>query len=196
MKKTTIGCALTAIIVFSMVLGHWFFVSESCALCNIGKCANLQLINLSTGDIGEIQVYDVGLLIDDGKTMDTNEFSTNQTTGTFNFVNCAGLTGYRTTGTYNTCEIELPEKAQTIRRKHYCPACYKQLAAVSNKGYLLLDTYDPNEKKVYSMNEGDHHIIRVFDVSVSMDEDRMNLKVVGTLNIEEGENGYGRIVIE
>ena len=196
MKKTAIGCAFAAIIVVCVALGYWFLASENCVLCSVGKCANLQLINLATGDIGEIQVYDVGRFVEDGKIMDTTEFRTNQTTGTFNFVNCAGLTGYRTTGTYNTCEIELPEKTQTIRRKYYCPACYEQLTSVSNKGYLILDTYDPDDKKVYSTKEEDYHLIRVFDASVSMDEGRMHLEVVGTLKIEEGENGYGRIMIK
>lgn len=196
MKKVVMGCAFVVIIVFCITFGNWFSVSENCVLCSAGKYSNLQLINLSSGDIGELQVYDVGLLVEDGKIMDTTEFSTNQTTGTFNFVNCAGLTGYRTTGTYNTCEIELPEKTQTIRRKYYCPACYEQLTSVSNNGYLILDTYNPDDKKVYSTKEGDHHLIRVFDVSVAMDDGKMRLKVVGTLKIEEDENGYGRIVIE
>ncbi len=196
MKKTAIGCALAMLIVFGIAWGYGFFASANCVLCSVGKCANLQLINLATGDIGEIQVYDVGRFAENGNIMDTTEFSTNQMTGTFNFVNCAGLSGYRTTGTYNTCKIDLPEKAQTIRRKHYCPACYEQLTAVSNKGYLILDTYDPDDKKVYATNVGDQHLIRVFDASVSMDEGRMHLEVVGTLKIEEGENGYGRIMIE
>lgn len=196
MQKTSVGYAFVALVAFGMALGYWFFSSENCVLCNVGKCSNLHLINLSTGDIGEIQVYDVGVLVENGNIMDTSEFSTNQTTGTFNFVNCVGLTGFRTTGTYNTCEIELPENVQTIRKKHYCASCYEQLTAISNKGYLILDSYDPDNKQVYSTDAGDHHLIRVFDASVSMDEGKLRLRVVGMLEIEEDENGYGRIVIE
>lgn len=195
MKRNTIKIALVVLIILGVLVGASMLVPRECVLCDVEQYANICLINLHTGEIEELEVYDVGRLYENGKVLDTREFSNRQTFGTFNFVNCAGLTGYRTTGTHNTYEMDVPDKVQRISRKHYCSDCYKQLVAVSNKGYLILDSYNPEDKQIYSMNEGDHHLIRVFDVSVIAAEEKLTLKVIGTMEIEEGEHGQGGFVV-
>ena len=168
--------------------------SGQCVLCNAEKHANPCLIDLSTGEIGELPIYDVGLPSESG-TAET-EFRKEQPFGTFSFVKCAGANGYKTTGTYNKCSFTLPVKSKHIQRALYCKDCYELLSSVSKKGYLLLDLYDLENIQVYSIESGDVHSVRCFEISVIWDakNNDTNVDVCGTLEIMDGEHGVGMIV--
>ncbi len=196
MKRNTIVGTLAAIFVLGICLGSNMTGPGACVLCKVEKCPNPCLINLNTGEIGELEVYDKGLASDDEMTLDFQEISSMQTFGTFNHLECAGLDGYRVTGTYNECSLTLPEKLLRIDRKHYCKDCYKELSTVSKEGYILLDTYAPENLGIYSLNIGDEHKVRFFDISVEWDADSQRNKVIvkGNLRAEEDVNGKAVLI--
>lgn len=75
---------------------------EICALCGSGIPYHAPvLVNLSTGEIGEMRVYDPD-------PRHRYELEEEQSTGTFSFLHIAGLTGYRDTCNHSCC-VTLPE---------------------------------------------------------------------------------------
>lgn len=86
---------------------------EQCALCNAERGHQaLSLVNLSTGEIGQMEVYVYGAT-KHGK-LDPREA---QFSGTFNFQQCAGLTAIRDTD-FHTCTVYLPEERELMNPAH------------------------------------------------------------------------------
>lgn len=169
---------------------------EVCVLCNAEKYPNLCFINLNTGAIAELEVYEAGLYSDDMMHCDMREFDQYQNIGTMNYVHCLGMTGARFTGIHTRCELHYPEDTGRIQKQYYCKDCYEKLSSVSKKGYLILDTYDLENIGIYTLNKGDEHSIRCFNVTVAYDKEYKDtmIKIEGTLEIVEG-GPYGQGII-
>lgn len=134
---------------------------EQCALCSVGRgCQALCLINLSTGQIGEIQVYAYGAT-KEGK-LDPREA---QFSGTFNLQPCAGLTAIRDTD-FHTCQVFLPEERELMNPAHFCKECRLLLAGAGLEGYVILDLHDLDHKLAYPIWTGRHEVIRNYRISV------------------------------
>ena len=185
MKKRLVGAALAMLTV--ILLANRPVSPEECALCNAENYPNPCLMDLHTGRVEELKVYDTGWYSEDLMYYKAREFSTEQTIGTMSFISCAGLAGVRSTGTYPRCELTLPERPASIRKTYYCRACRQLLSQISAKGYVVLDTYDLENKGVYPVREGAHYTLRCFEITV---EEGL-LTVEGTMEVVEG-GSYGR----
>ena len=107
---------------------------EQCALCAEERRYQAPcLIDLSTGEMGEMQVYTYGPT-KQGK-LDPREA---QFSGTFSLRRCAGLTAFRDTD-FHTCEVTLPAEKALFNPALYCKECRQLLAGGGFEGYAILD---------------------------------------------------------
>lgn len=144
----------------------------SCSLCGSGNGRRYHapcLVNLATGEVGEPQVYDPD-------PQRAGELAPIQRTGTFAFLGCAGLTGYRDTSRHIS-NVTLPKEREPIDPAHFCRGCRALLTGISAEGYVLLDLYDLNEITPYPVVDGARYIIRDYAVSISEREDSGGLDV-------------------
>lgn len=152
---------------------------ECCAVCENGEGRPYHapvLVNLSTGEIGEMQIYDPDL---PGSVLDINPI---QQTGTFSFARYAGLTGRKDTCSH-TSRVEIPTELEPLRMEHFCRACRAILAPIASEGFVLLDLFNLEDIKAYAVVEGAEYTIRDYAVKVYWDEevDDLTLEVLGQM---------------
>ena len=164
---------IVAGVVFALILMLYiqsFMQPEVCALCGSGTRERYHapvILNLSTGQKSEMRVYDPDLPNSD------LEIAQIQTTGTFSFASCAGLTGRRDTCSH-TCTVDIPFETAKMKRSHFCTSCRDLLEEYKKQGYVLVDMYDESELTVYDTSE---YEIRDYKVTVSEQVDRAGFEV-------------------
>lgn len=132
---------------------------EQCALCGEERQYHAPcLINLSTGQMGEMQVYTYGPT-GQGR-LDPREA---ELSGTLSFQRCAGLTAIRDNG-FHTCQVTLPEERELMNPALFCRDCRLFLAGAGLEGYTILDLYDPDYIQAYPIRDG-----TIRDYRISMD---------------------------
>lgn len=138
---------------------------EQCALCGEGMRYHAPiLINLSTGQMGEMQVYtDHPFRQGEIAPMEA------QQTGTFNFQICAGLMAARDTSNH-ICQVSLPAEKEPMNPVHFCKGCRQLLAGAGLEGYVIVDLYDLAHIRAYPVRRGGHEVIRDYRVSVTGEE--------------------------
>lgn len=146
---------------------------DECALCGSGTRERHHapvILNLATGQKNEMRVYDSDLPRSD------LEIAQIQTTGTFSFASCAGLTGRRDTCSH-TCTVDVPFDTARMKRSHFCKSCRELLEPHKDQGYVLVDMYDENELYVYGISEVTEYEIRDYKVTVSEQVDQAEFEV-------------------
>lgn len=147
---------------------------ERCALCGEGMRYHAPcLIDLSTGQMGEMKVYTNHPTKQNGLApMELQE------TGTFNFQPCAGLMGVRDTCNH-TFEITLPKGKRLINMTLFCEDCRLLLYKAWLDGYAVVDLYDLDDVRVYPIQ---NHTIRDYRVAVTGGQrDTLRVRVKGLL---------------
>lgn len=147
---------------------------EQCALCSAerGRQA-LSLINLSTGEIGQMEVYVYGAT-KQGK-LDPREA---QFSGTYVFQSCAGSTAIRDTDLH-TCQVYLPEERELMNPAHFCKECRLLLAGAGLEGYVIVDLYGRDPVRAYPIRD---EMIRDYRISITERSDgTSNVCVTGLL---------------
>lgn len=148
-----------ACVVLLIVAGRAVYLNrqpDECALCGSGAREVYHapvIVNLSTGEVSEMRVYDPS------KTGRNNEISKIQTTGTFIFIYCAGITGIRDT-CWHICKVEIPADAKHMVPSHFCSECRERLSASKKQGFTLADFYNDDAFEV----GGEDIILDLFDV--------------------------------
>lgn len=121
---------------------------ERCALCSEERRYQAPcLINLSTGQMGEMKVYTYGPT-SQGK-LDPRE---ERFSATFSFPSCAGLTSARDTYSH-TCKVPIPAKRELINPALFCKECRQLLAGAGLEGYVILDLYDRDHMQAYPLRD-------------------------------------------
>ena len=153
---------------------------EVCSLCEYGEAMTYHapvLVNLSTGEVGEMRVYK------SEKYGDTLELAPIQQTGTFAFVKCAGLTGQQDTCSH-TFKIDIPREIETMNIGRFCCDCRVLLAETNNSGFAIVDCFDLGNMKAYNIENGAEYAIRDYTVSVNEEthNDQLSVTVCGNAN--------------
>lgn len=134
---------------------------EDCALCGeITRHHALYLIDLSTGEMDKLTVYEADL----SRPWEILPMD-RQPTGTFNFQPCAGLMGVRDTSLH-TFAVTLPEERKLINPAHFCQNCRTLLAGIELEGYVILNHYDLNHVRAYPVHKNSNQVIRDYRVTV------------------------------
>lgn len=142
---------------------------EQCPLCTAVRYHAPCLINLSTGQIGELTVYDPHPYLE-------GEIAEVQQTGTFFFLPCIGTMGWRDTSAH-ACHLALPTEYKPMNPKLFCQNCQSLLSSFSYDGYALLDLYHLNKIQIYPIFDGANYTIRCYAVSISANNNSPNFLI-------------------
>lgn len=110
--------------------------------------------------------------------------SEEQMTGTFSFLHCAGLTGYRDTAC-ELCYFDIPVDADIYNPDHFCSDCRGLLASYKNYAFLIVDIFDEASPWILPIEESVTYELRCYRVSTvyNVEHNRYELTVQGMLNL-------------
>ena len=147
---------------------------EFCALHDLAGLHHAPaLINLATGEIAELRVYEPNPTC-------PWEISKQQRTGYFMIYHGAGLTGYTDGGI--ATHVNLPQTSETIDNELFCRKCRIALSKKSKKGYVLLDLHELGNMELYTIAKGRQYEINGYTVSVEESEEQiLSINVTGHL---------------
>ena len=155
---------------------------ERCSLCDDLSRHAPCIINLSTGEKLELEIYEPHPFL-------VGEIAEEQRGGYFSFVRGAGVEGYKLGA--ESVTITIPIKADKLDCKYFCNFCRKLLADYTKQGYVLVDLKDTEKPIVYAINSDTSVTFRCYDITVQqINKDRKyEITIIGTLNVSVKTNG-------
>lgn len=150
------------------------FNTEDCSICGHLKCHAPCILNLATGEIGELELYMP-------HDREVGEIAEEQSGGTFGFISVAGLRGIKLTDPWYI-EIDVPMVGDKIRSENFCYRCFQRLECY-DAGFVLLDIYDISNPIIYEFEDGAIYDIRCYriEISAKQEDEIFLLRVDGTL---------------
>ena len=148
---------------------------KRCAICDSIPYHAPALVNLATGEVGELAVYEPHPF----KVAELNPY---QQGGTFSFIYVAGLNGYSDTANWET-HITIPIDENEYVEKHFCKSCRERIAGRTEKGFLLLDLRTPESFDILSLDSDEIQMVRCYEVQKKEGMDEIEIIVHGTLEI-------------
>lgn len=165
---------LLAIAIIAIVNVVELFSTEDCSICGYIKCHAPCILNLTTGEIDELQLYTP-------HDQEVGELAEEQTGGTFSFISVAGLHGIKLTDPWYI-ELEVPIVGNKKRVSHYCDSCRKRLEDYQS-GFVVLDIYDLKNPIIYRIEDGASYEMRCYTIRISENQEKecFLLRIDGTL---------------
>ena len=148
---------------------------ERCSICDSIPMHAPALVNLETGEVGELAVYDPHPF----KVAELNEY---QQGGTFSFIYAAGLNGYSDTANWET-HITIPTNENEYEEKYFCKSCRERISGHTEKGFLLLDLRTPESFGIQSIDSEQIQSVRCYEIQTKQDLNEIEIIVHGTLEI-------------
>lgn len=151
---------------------------DRCSLCDYIPSHAPCLVNLNTGEVGEIALYEPHHTL-------VGEIAEEQRGGYFSFMSVAGLQGY-----LDACvpeaHITIPDGIEKYEEKYFCSTCRELLKAYSHCGFVLADLRDPETPTIYPVEEGTEFEVRCYTVVITeTDKGGLDISVVGSIPTEE-----------
>ena len=175
MKKYIFPAIAVILILISMITILPASEPERCAICDSIPYHAPALVNLATGEVGELAVYEPHPF----KVAELNPY---QQGGTFSFIYVAGLNGYSDTANWET-HITIPIDENEYEEKHFCKSCRERIAGRTEKGFLLLDLRTPESFDILSLDSDEIQMVRCYEVQKKEGMDEIEIIVHGTLEI-------------
>ena len=152
--------------------------SEECSICRLIKSHAPCLLNLSTGEIGELALYEP-------HHTKVGELAEVQHGGTFSFFYAAGAKGTRTTSPW-ILNIRVPMEGERIRKSHFCQKC-RELLKGYDHGYILIDLYNKNAPTVYPIFADTSYQVRCYSITVEPKyvREEFEITIEGTLDTHQ-----------
>lgn len=146
--------------------------ASQCCLCDTMRYHAPCLVDLETGTITELSIYDPHPTI-------TGELAEEQyTTGTFSLVTCGEAQGYRDT-THKKVEMVVPD-TKLAGQTALCESCRDRYAVSIEERYVLMDLYE--KENVYCIPMIDQKIsIRCYELVISKQARGIFLTVLGMI---------------
>lgn len=171
MKKVAVLCA----ILFGVLLGcsiDYVPNPEQCSLCDDLSRHGLCIINLSTGEKQELDIYEPHPVL-------VGEIAEEQLGGYFRIIRGAGIEGYIIGAEYGV--VSVPVKTEKINEQYFCNSCRERLTSKAISGFALVDLKNPDEPVVYSIGISTSFSVRCYSVSVqeSAEKDRYEITITG-----------------
>ena len=148
---------------------------ERCSLCDDLSRHAPCIINLSTGEKLELDVYEPHPFL-------VGEIAEKQRGGYFSFVRGAGVEGYKLGA--ESVTITIPVKSDRLDQQYFCNNCRELLADYKNQGYALVDLKDIESPVVYAVNADTKAAFRCYEISVQeiKEDGKYEISIIGTLN--------------
>lgn len=145
---------------------------EQCSMCDDLSRHALCIINLSTGEKLELDIYEPHPFL-------VGEIAEEQPGGYFSFIRGDGIEGYKVGAEYVV--VKVPVKSEKMEQKYFCNSCRERLAVNANKGYVLVDLKEPSKPVVYTINASTSFSVRCYSVSVqeNVETDKYEITITG-----------------
>ena len=148
---------------------------KRCAICESIPCHAPCLVNLESGEVGELSVYEPHPF----KVAELNPY---QQGGTFSFIYIAGLNGYSDTANWET-HITIPVDLNEYEEKYFCKACRELITDHTDYGFLLLDLRTPDSFSILSLDSEKIQTVRCYEVQTKQRLDEIDITVFGNLDL-------------
>lgn len=151
---------------------------ERCSLCDDLPCHAPCIINLSTGEKLELDVYEPHPFL-------VGEIAEEQRGGYFSFVRGAGVEGYKLGA--ESVTITIPVKSAKMDQQFFCNACRELLADHTNSGYVLIDLKDTDAPVIYGISADASYSFRCYDITIQelVEDKKYEITITGMLNRTE-----------
>ena len=133
------------------------------------------MVNLATGEAGELAVYDPHPT----KVAEVDEY---QQGGTCRFIYAAGLKGYSNTANWET-HITIPTNENEYEEKYFCKSCRELISGHAENGVLLLDLREPEEFSILSLGSDEIQKLRCYEIQTTQRSKVIDTSIHGTLDI-------------
>lgn len=145
---------------------------ERCSMCDDLPRHALCIINISTGEKLELDIYEPHPVL-------VGEIEGEQAGGYFSIIRGAGIEGYKVGAEYVV--VSVPARSEMIDQQYFCNDCRDRLAANVDNGYVLVDLYEPSEPVVYPINISTSFSVRCYSTSVreNTEEEKYEITIVG-----------------
>ena len=146
-----------------------------CALCHGAPLHAPGLLNIETGDLTELRIYEP-------HPHKAGELAAIQQGGYMGFSMSGGVY-FTYDPDAQTAKTTIPLDQARLHKSEFCKDCRKLLAD-SKQNYVLVDAYDQENISVYDIVEGICCEMRCYTVSVTISNDKteVTITVNGTLN--------------
>ena len=144
---------------------------ERCSMCDDLSRHAPCIINLSTGEKLELEIYEPHPFL-------VGEIAEEQLGGYFSLVRGIGIEGY-TVGAEFTV-VSVPVKSDKMDQKYFCNSCRELLADERKNGYVLADLKDPKEPIVYPIDVGTSFSVRCYSVSIQVQAEEEKYEIIIT----------------
>ena len=135
---------------------------KRCALCGFIKSHAPCLVQLETGEVGELMLYDPHPVY-------VGELAEEQVGGELIFFYPAGCRGIRLTEPWKLT-VEVPSDEGRMRKAYFCREC-RELLKGYDTGFVLADLYIPGRPVVYSVYDGAEYRVRCYEVFIEESRD-------------------------
>lgn len=145
---------------------------ERCSMCDDLSRHALCIINLSTGEKLELDIYEPHPFL-------VGEIAEEQPGGYFSLIRGAGIEGYKVGAEYVI--LSVPVRSEKMDQQYFCNACRNQLASNAKSGYVLVDLKEPDEPVVYPIDISASFSVRCYSVSVQENtvKDKFEITITG-----------------
>lgn len=152
-----------------------------CPICRIERKAPYHapvLIDLLTGEAGELQIYDY---VKQGTEL---ELAVAQRSGATRLFICAGVMASTDLDSH-ICRVQLQNTDFLINKARYCEDCRMRFVNSAESRYLLIDAYDREHLDDYSIIPGETFQVRDYQILISAEDQNRNIEVyvIGQKNI-------------
>ena len=177
MKKAVILC-IALLVTLSACCTNQNREPDKCSLCDNLSCHAPCIVNLSTGEILELSVYEP-------HPFTAGALAEEQRTGYFAFIQGAGISGHKLGG--KSVTVTIPPESKGLSRQYFCTTWLDLLADYANHGYVLADLKNPKKPIIYSICEDSSFSFRCYDVSIQKhkDAEEFVVTIIGTLEQPE-----------
>lgn len=170
--------SFSAFIVTMFDAAFWKYVAttpepELCAICEDGngnRCHAPALVNLSTGIVRELEIYD-------NDPTRPWEVAANQRWDDWVFTFIDGNATMSWSSEDHTNIAHIGDDLKKFVPVHFCHDCRALLAETDNEGYALLDLYDLEDIQAFAIEDGAEYTIRDYTVSICKDKKNGGLSV-------------------
>ncbi len=150
---------------------------EECALCDAFPRHAPCLVDLNTGELRELGIYQP-------HHTEVAELSDEQYGGYMSLVHFGDISGILLGA--DRVELKAPTKSTGIQDSLFCKDCRKMLKDNKCQGYILADLRNPDTPTVWQIKDGLSFSVRCYEIDITASDDREKLTIVmkGTLKID------------
>lgn len=141
---------------------------EHCYICEGLSYHAPCLIDLSTGHILELAIYD-------NDPIDQGELAKDQTTGHVSFTMLGDMLAITAAG--NTAQTSIPTEPKTMNLDLYCDACQQAIHSIPHSGIVLADLYKLEHIRYYILEDGAEYAFRDYTIHIEQHDDTSEFKI-------------------